>query len=628
MSLACPRCRQPVRRQSRFCPQCGQRLEARLAPGDVLHHGDYVIVGPLHKGGMGEVYLAKDRRAFDRLCVIKQMLEYYDPADPAEQRRALERFQEEGRTLANLCHPGVPKIYAFFSTGGRFYIAMEYIQGENLEDYVTHIGEDGRPICTKRLPREEVVRYILQVCRILEYLHSQPRPVIHQDIKPANLILEREHGLVRLVDFGTVYVEPGQGDDENKGRRGVSYGTAGYAAPEQYQGRAVPRSDVYALAATAYHLLTDDDPREHPFKFPKLHTLPKDLAAALERALRPAPEQRSTAAELRQALEALSTPTRALEAFTFPGGTQIRSVSALPSLCDEHWDAARSFLYKGDFQRWLRDINRLDLVVAADEIVHRQPNHDAGLEEFLRVVDPGLPHPKIIVDPSTVPLGSIAREAALLRRVTVLNATRGYVRATVSASQPWLEVYPTVLNLWAGIPVDIRINVHAEGLPFRRQQHGTILIQPEGEPPVEIPLTAQVSLWREVWRLTWRALAAALPGSWRGLVGAWRIVARVARTIGRPFARHGWLAWLLWFLLSAGLGVGLYFLPPWAQGKAFLGWILQRPDTLRAWQGYLLPLVLAPPALLAGLWLSFVCLMLGGGAVWGALRGAWRSFLS
>ncbi|HHX64749.1 MAG TPA: protein kinase, partial [Chloroflexi bacterium] len=354
--LVCPSCGQQTRAQSRFCPNCGRPLDGRLAPGTLLGKGDYRIVRSISKGGMGAVYLAEDRRAFDRLCIVKQMLDYYDPTDPEERRRAEERFQEEGRTLAALSHPGIPRIYAFLSENGRYYIVMEYVQGENLESFVTHLDETGRVVTNKRLPREEVVRYTIQACRILEYLHNRPRPVVHQDIKPANLILESQLGEVRLVDFGTARAEIPPGANLGDGTKSSIYGTDGYAPPEQYRGQPVPRSDVFALAATVYHLLTDDDPREHPFKWPKLNTLPREIAVALERALRESPDQRISARELRQALEALSTPNRTLEAFTFPGGTQIRTVGSLPALADEHWDAARSFLYKGDFQRWLRDI--------------------------------------------------------------------------------------------------------------------------------------------------------------------------------------------------------------------------------------------------------------------------------
>jgi serine/threonine protein kinase len=126
------------------------------------------------------------------------------------------------------------------------------------------------------------------------------------------LILESQLGLLRLVDFGTARAEiPRELPMGHSGKESV-YGTDGYAPPEQYKGKPGPRSDVFALAATAYHLLTDDDPRDHPFKFPKLKNLPRELGLALERALRLEPEQRSSAKELGQALEgALHAPPHA-----------------------------------------------------------------------------------------------------------------------------------------------------------------------------------------------------------------------------------------------------------------------------------------------------------------------------
>lgn len=625
MARSCPECGSEIGPRSRFCPRCGTSLEARLIPGDQLKGGDYRIIRSLTKGGMGAVYLAEDRRAFDRFCVVKQMLDYYDPANPDERLRAQQRFQEEGRTLASLNHPGVPKIYAFFSENGRFYIVMEYIQGENLAACVTHEGEKGQIIPARRLPQEEVIRYIIQVCRILEYLHSQLRPVVHQDIKPANLILESHLGFVRLVDFGTARVEIPAGATPGNGRKASIYGTDGYAPPEQYRGKPEPRSDVFALAATAYHLLTDDDPEKHPFKWPMVNALPKEVALALQRALRPSPEQRCTAHELCEALESIATPRRTLETFTFPGGAQIRSVLGLPALCDEHWDAARSFLYNGDFQRWLRDINRHDLVLAADEIVKQQANHDAGLESFLHIVDCGLANPKLVVDPQGVDLGRIARESALVRKVTVLNVTRGYTLATVGTTQPWLEVFPTTLHLWVGKPVDIRVNVRAEGLPFRKQQRGLVCTQAMGLDPIEIPVTAQVSLRREAWRLLWRAVSAAIPESWRTFLASGRLIGRVTRAIARPFVLHPWLFWVMWLVLGVGIGVGLHYLPTgfWPENLVLLGLYLPCPAGLLDIALYA---ALGLPTMLALLWSAFVVITLVGGLIVGAARGAWKSF--
>ena len=624
MILRCPACGQDLRTQSRFCPQCGRPLDGRLAPGTELSRGDFRIVRSISKGGMGAVYLAEDNRAFGRLCVVKQMLEYYDTSNAEECRRAEQRFQEEGRTLASLSYPGIPQMFAFFEEDGRFYLAMEYIQGDDLETFVTHEDEAGRIVTGRRLPREEVVRYAIQVCRILEYMHSRPRPVVHQDIKPANLILEGQLGEVRLVDFGTARVRIPANVDLTNGKKSSVYGTDGYAPPEQYKGHPVPRSDVFALAATVYHLLTDDDPREHPFKWPRLANLPRELSVALERALRASPEQRSGAEELRQALETLSTPNRTLEAFTFPGGVQIRTVGSLPALSDDHWHAARDFLYNGDFQRWMRDINRHDLVLTADDIVKREKNPDVGLEAFLRVVDPGLAHPKVVVDQPAVDLGAIARESALIRKVTALNVSRGYTFATVSASQPWLEIYPAQLNLWAGIPADIRVNVHAEDLPFRAEQRGVVTIKVDGQDSIEVPVTARVSLTREMWRLTLRALGAAFPESWRTVRAAWRTVGRVRQAIATPFARHGWLLWLAWFALGLLLGVGL---PRYVDLSAYSGLVVELGDpTLNEWANRTLLAAVGPPFLVSSVWITFLLVMLLGGSVWGALRGAWKSF--
>ena len=623
MIRSCLRCGQALRPEARFCPRCGVALNTRLLPGTELKNGDYRIVRSLSKGGMGAVFLAEDRRAFDRYCVIKQMLDYYDPADPEERRRAELRFQEEGRTLASLSHPGTPRIYAFFSENGRYYLVMEYIQGENLETFVTHEDETGQIVPGKRLPQEEIIRYIIQAARILEYLHAQPRPVVHQDIKPANLILESQLGQVRLVDFGTARVKIPKGAQPGNGRESSVWGTDGYAPPEQYRGHPEPKSDVFALAATAYHLLTDDDPRDHPFKWPQLKALPRELVAVLERALRNDPERRSSASELCEALEMLSMPKRALEAFTFPGGVQIRSVSALPTLCDEHWDAARSFLYNGDFQRWLRDINRHDLVIAADSIVKKEPNHDAGLEQFLHQVDAGLGHPRIGVDTSTMDLGSVARESALVRRVTVLNETRGYVQAMVKTSKPWIEVYPDRLDLWAGKPADVRVNVRAEDLPFRSRQRGIISIQADVQDPLEIPVMARVSLTREAWRLIRRALLAAAPESWRTLKAACLWTGRIVSIGIGPFARHPWLIGLLWTMMAAAVCAALYLTGETLFALPLIAGLVRRPQH---WSDYVSPALIGPPLVLSVLWLSIWLLVTLGSALWGALRGAYKSF--
>ncbi len=626
MDRSCPFCQLPLRAEARFCPRCGARLEARLDAGTTLRNGDYVIERSLSTGGMGSVYLALDRRAFDRQVVVKQMMEYYDVARPEERAAAQERFEEEGRTLAYLRHPGVPEIYTFFSEHGRYYIVMEHIQGTTLEAFVTHEDSEGKQVPRQLLPMEDALRYMIQACGILEYLHARPRPVVHGDVKPANLIVETQLGYVRLVDFGTASMRR-DGDMARADKtEEEAYGTDGYAAPEQYRGHAVPQSDVFGLAATAYHLLTDDDPRAHPFQWTGLPRLPREVSIALERCLRAEPSARPTAAELRHALEAIATPKRALQTFTFPGGAQIRSVTTLPTLSDEHWDAARSFLYKGDFQRWLRDLNRLDLVVAADEIVAAQKNPDSGLEAFLRTVDPGIARPKVTANPAKVELGAVAREAALIRTVTLQNATRGYVQVELSASQPWLELKPTRVHLWAGVPVDVHVHVHAEGLPFRSEQHADVTVQPDGLDAVTIPVTARVSLLRESWRIVRRMLAGAIPGAWR-TARAWAgAVGRVERRITRPFARHEWLFWVAWLVASVGTYYGLRTVPVALDAAlAALGTALPA-EHIAAVLVQVFVALLTPPTLVLAAGVGALIVAVALGALFGGLRGSWRSF--
>ena len=305
--INCPKCNRPNRPVAKFCTGCGAPLSggyAPLRPGQTMKGSTYRIVRPLTKGGMGAIYLAEDLGAFGRLRVVKEMLDYYDARDPVEVQKAQKLFEDEARTLATLKHSGIPDILAYFAEGGRNYIVMEYVEGEDLEQSVSHEDARGNRVQAKLLPPEQVVRIGIQVCQVLEYLAGQSPPVVHHDIKPANLILDKNSGQVRLVDFGTakarLMVQPG-------GTVGLQkssiYGTAGYAPPEQYQAQSEPRSDVYALAATLYHLLTDDDPQGHPFSFPNQAQLDPSLAGILSRALEPDATRRGNATQLRQALE-------------------------------------------------------------------------------------------------------------------------------------------------------------------------------------------------------------------------------------------------------------------------------------------------------------------------------------
>jgi serine/threonine protein kinase len=319
--MQCPHCGKANRTGALFCASCGTSLSprsnpAQLQPGQKLNGGRYEIVRPLSRGGMGVIYLVKDLETFDKPRALKEMLDYVDPAEypgAAAYQQALnkahQRFEDEARILSHLSHPGIPEIIDYFPENGSNYIVMEYVEGEDLSTNLTHLNEFGLVVAGRPYPVENVVRWGAQVCKILEYLEKQtPTPVVHHDIKPANLVLDKSSGDVRLVDFGTAKARlRAQAGGKVGLQKSSVFGTEGYAPPEQYLGQSVPKSDVYALAATMYHLLTDDDPQQHPFTYPWPTWLDDGLKKALSRAVESDVAKRATAGELRQVLEKWKT---------------------------------------------------------------------------------------------------------------------------------------------------------------------------------------------------------------------------------------------------------------------------------------------------------------------------------
>lgn len=448
MSVRCPNCGNQARAGAQFCGVCGTALTAigagRLAIGQVLNRR-YKVVRPLSKGGMGAIYLVEDGSAFGKHRVVKEMLDYVDPADYRNQieyqqavQHAHQRFEEEARTLANLKHHGIPDIMEYFSEAGHNYIVMEYIEGRNLEQRLTHSDAQGNAIAGGPYPVEDVIRYGIQVCKLLEYLAGLPKPVVHQDIKPANLIVDQA-GEVWLVDFGTAKARWVTGPGGKVGLQKSSvYGTVGYAPPEQYQGQSEPRSDVYALAATLYHLATDDDPRQHPFAFPRLAALPQGLRAVLDAALQQDVGRRPTAAQLRSQLDALL----AADPFYLRGGAVARNVAELVQACDGAWEDGKFHLYRGDFEERLRRWGRADLEAKAAAIRQRVANQDLGLDAFLRVLDPAYPPPQVQAAPPVQDLGRVPWGEQRIVQIEVRNSGKGCLQGRASAQALWLTVTP------------------------------------------------------------------------------------------------------------------------------------------------------------------------------------------
>lgn len=281
--ILCPICRAPNRNDARFCQQCGS---------DVLLDNRYRITRVIKEGGMGVVYQAVDEDG--QYYAVKEM---HDRFTNAEDRvEGIERFKDEANMLEQLRgHPNIPQVYGFFIDDGRtreerrYYLAMEFIFGEDLEDVLKR---------QSRFPEAQVLEWADQLCDVLEYLHQNG--LIYRDMKPSNVMITHD-GALKVVDFGIAkLLQPGQ--------RGTMIGTPGYAPAEQYQGIATVQSDVYALAATMHHLLTGRDPRdEPPFSFPPVRELRPEISRAtndaIERALQMELADRfKTVSEFRRAL--------------------------------------------------------------------------------------------------------------------------------------------------------------------------------------------------------------------------------------------------------------------------------------------------------------------------------------
>ena len=265
-----------------------------LTPGDMLNNR-YRIVRLLGQGGFGAVYRAWDIN-LDEPVALKESFE----TSPVAQRQ----FQLEAKLLFKLRHDHLPRVHDYFVIPDQgMYLVMDYIEGEDLAGL---LQQNGGP-----LPQEKVLTWAGQVCDALTYLHSQDPPVIHRDIKPANIRITPA-GQAMLVDFGIAKVY----DPQAKTTVGARAVTPGFSPNEQYlsSGRTDPRSDIYALGATLYMLLTGQTPPEALERslgavMPPTRSLNPHVSApvdaAITHAMETLPEQRFTSAqEFKAALQA------------------------------------------------------------------------------------------------------------------------------------------------------------------------------------------------------------------------------------------------------------------------------------------------------------------------------------
>jgi serine/threonine protein kinase len=266
----------------------------------LLRGGRYALLRKLGEGSQGQTYEAMDhgvgpdaRRRAARAAPLADKWSRYVreqksggevPQDAklvaikcfrvgsAKAWKDVELAEREARTLSALDHPRLPRYFEHFEEEGALYLVMEKIEGESLAT----IRKNGRAMSAA-----DVTRMLEDIADALRYLHGRAPLVVHRDIKPGN-ILRRPDGSFALVDFGAVRdrLKPAGGS--------TVVGTFGFMAPEQFQGRAAPGSDVYGLGATAITMLTGIDPEELPHEglgIDVTRALPKGTPAPLARAL-------------------------------------------------------------------------------------------------------------------------------------------------------------------------------------------------------------------------------------------------------------------------------------------------------------------------------------------------------
>lgn len=234
--------------------------------GDIIDN-KYKILEQIGKGGMSRVYLARDSR-LNKQWAIKEIQR--SGRDEAMNEVVINSAIGEAEMVKALDHYNIPHINDIIEHEDSLFIVMDYVEGESLEKILRVEGPQ---------PQSQVIKWGKQLCDALHYLHSQPKPIIYRDMKPANVMVKPD-GDVKLIDFGIArtYKERNLSDT-------VSLGTQGYAPPEQFGGgQTDPRSDIYALGATLYHAVTGHGPTKgEAFYVAPIRDWNPDLSGGLEK---------------------------------------------------------------------------------------------------------------------------------------------------------------------------------------------------------------------------------------------------------------------------------------------------------------------------------------------------------
>jgi serine/threonine protein kinase len=270
ITLFCDECGAAITSQVTYCTVCRHRIGtssprplaqtthvapslSMTSPTGPLQSGSllaqrYLIVDQIGQGGFATVFKARDRYQKNKLVAVKQI--NLASLSPKEMIEATDSYNREITLLSRLRHDSLPRIYDQFTDPEHWYVVMDYIEGETLEDMLQRTR--GGSLAVKK-----ALDIAIALCDVLGYLHEQRPPIIFRDVKPANIMITPQ-GRIYLIDFGIARLyRPGQAKDTG------ALGSPGYAAPEQYgKAQTTPRSDIYGLGATLQTLITGKEPFE------------------------------------------------------------------------------------------------------------------------------------------------------------------------------------------------------------------------------------------------------------------------------------------------------------------------------------------------------------------------------
>ena len=254
----------------------------------------YRILTQIGKGGMSTVYLAMDS-SLNKQWAVKEIR---NVTDPVQRDLVIRSLTVEANMIKRFDHPAIPRIVDLIEEKSSLFVVMDYVEGQTLSALLKKKGAQ---------KEEDVVDWGIQLCDVLDYLHRRKPPVVFRDVKPSNIMLTPD-GAIKLIDFG-IALEIGKGAvDKPLIGDDRQLGTPGYGAPEQFDEHGVvdARTDIYALGATLFHLLTGSHPRKNgivPIRQIRPE-LSEGLEQVIEKATRQNPDDRfQTCAEFAYALK-------------------------------------------------------------------------------------------------------------------------------------------------------------------------------------------------------------------------------------------------------------------------------------------------------------------------------------